>query len=179
MRTTIPKLRRIIRQVIRESWEPGGYDSWGIGDQVAKGKEQRSRKPTLPDTLEAIEIIESHGGDYNTTVYAPGEEWSDDLREVVIGRAGDAVYMVTVTPNSFSAQISEGEKGFEKAELPGQKGHVNPNDFFAQGERFDCRSIEEFEAHMAEAMEAYAVPMRSRARRSGARKAGYEHFRTK
>ena len=177
MRTTIPKLRQIIRQVIRES--RGGYDSWGIGGQIANGKEQQSRKPTLPDSLEAIEIIKSHGGNYKTTVYAPGEEWSDSLREVIIGRAGDAVFNVTVTPNYFSAQIHEGEKDWEKAELPGQKGHVNPNDFFAQGADFNCRSIEEFEAHMEEAMEAYAVPMRTRPRRKGARQQGYEYFRNK
>ena len=180
MRTTVPKLRRIIRQVIQESMSDGTtHDTWGIGAQVAKGKEQRSRKPTLPDSLEAIEIIKSHGGNYNTTVYAPGEEWSDSLREVIIGRAGDAVYMVTVTPDSFSAQIHEGDKGQQLEELPGAKNKVNPNHFFAQGPHFDSRSIEEFETHMAEAMEAYAVPVRSRARRPGARQYGYEHFRNK
>ena len=176
MKTSIPKLRRMIRQVIKESMGDGTvHDTWGVGARNARA----SRQPTLPETLEAIEIIKSHGGNCNTSVYEPGEEWSDELREVTIGRAGDAVVMVTVTPDSFSAQISEGEKGFEKAELPGQKGHVNPNDFFVQGRQFNCRSIEEFEVHLEEAMEAYAVPMRSRGRRSGARKAGYEHFRNK
>ena len=179
MKTTIPKLRRIIRQVIIESWDPNVQDTWGIGAQVAQRKSQTSRKPTLPETLEAIEIIKAHGGNFSTSVYEAGEEWSDQHREVLIGRAGDAVFNVTVTPNSFSAQIHEGEKDWEKAELPGQKGRVNPNDYFAQGQHFDCRSVEEFEAHMEEAMKAYAVPMRSRGRRSGARKAGYEHFRNK
>lgn len=176
MKTTIPKLRLMIRQVIKESMGDGTiHDTWGVGGRNARA----SRKPTLPETLEACEIIRSHGGHCNTSVYEPGEEYSDELREVTIGRAGDAVVMVTVTPDSFSAQISEGEKGYEKAELPGQKGKVNPNDFFARGADFNCNSIEEFEAHLQEAMEAYAVPMRSRARRTGARKAGYEHFRTK
>ena len=177
MKTTMPKLRRMIRQVIKESYEPGGYNT--IGGRAAQANAQRNRPPTLPETLEVIEIIKSMGGHSNTNVYAPGEEYSDEHREVTTGRVGDAVVQVAVTPDRFSAQISEGEKGYEKAELPGQKGKVNPNDFFARGADFHCNSIEEFEAHLEEAMEAYAVPMRSRARRSGARKAGYEHFRTK
>jgi len=176
MKTTIPKLRRMIRKVIKESLSDGTtHDTWGVGSRNARA----SRQPTLPETLEVCEIIKSRGGHCNTNVYAPGEEWSDEHREVTTGRVDDAVVIVTVTPDSFSAQISEGEKGYEKAELPGQKGHVNPNDFFARGADFNCDSIEEFEAHLEEAMEAYAAPMRSRARRSGARKAGYEHFRNK
>lgn len=177
MKTTIPKLRRIIRQVIKESYEEGGYNT--IAGRAAQDNARRNRPPTLPETLEAIEIIKSFGGNYNTSVYEPGENYSDEHREVIVGRAGDAVVMVTVTPDRFSAQISEGEKGYEQAELPGQKGKVNPNDFFARGADFNSKSIAEFEAQLEEAMEAYSVPMRSRGRRSGARKAGYEHFRTK
>ena len=177
MKTTITKLRRMIRQVIKESYEPGGYNT--IAGRAAQDNARRNRPPTLPQTLEAIEIIESHGGNYSTSVYEPGEHYSDEHREVIVGRAGDAVYMVTVTPDSFSAQISEGEKSYESEELPGQKGRVNPNDYFARGENYNCHDIEEFDEVLAQAAEDYARPMRSRARRSGARKAGYEHFRTK
>ena len=170
------QLKRIIRQVIKESMGDGTtHDTWGVGARNARA----SRKPTLPETLEAIEIIESHGGDYSTSVYEPGENYSDEHREVIVGRAGDAVYMVTVTPDSFSAQISEGEKTYESEELPGQKGRVNPNDYFARGENYNCYDIEEFDEVLAQAAEEYAVPMKSRARRSGARKSGYEHFRNK
>lgn len=176
MKTTIPKLRRMIRQVIKESMGDGTtHDAWGVGARNARA----SRQPTLPETLEACEIIKSLGGHCSTNVYAPGEEYSDQHREVTTGRVGDAVVQVTVTPDQFSAQISEGEKGYEKAELPGQKGHVNPNDFFARGQNFNCYSIEEFEQCLQSAMTDYSRPMRSRARRSGARKAGYEHFRTR
>lgn len=176
MKTTIPKLRNMIRQVIKESMGDGTiHDTWGVGARNARA----SRQPTLPQTLEAIEIIESHGGNYNTSVYEPGENYSDEHREVIVGRAGDAVYMVTVTPDSFSAQISEGEKSYESEELPGQKGRVNPNDYFARGENYNCYDIEEFDEVLAQAAEDYARPMRSRPRRSGARKSGYEHFRAR
>jgi len=181
MRLTKGQLKQIIREeyallqrqgLIKES--RGGYNTWGLG-----GNASQSRNPSLPDTLEAIEIIKSHGGNFNTTVYAPGENYSDELREVLIGRAGDAVFNVTVTPSSFFATISEGEKEWQQEELPGQRGRVNPNDFFAQGQDFSCTSIEEFEEAMEVAAESYAVPMRSRQRRGGARQAGWEHFRTK
>lgn len=183
MRLTKGQLKQIIREeysrlkrqgLIHETWDTGQHNTWGIG-----GRGQKSRQPSLPETLEAIEIIKSHGGEYSATVYAPGEEYSDSLREVLIGRAGDAVFNVTVTPNYFSAQIYEGEKDYEKAELPWQKNKVNPNNYFAQGADFECNSIEEFEAHMEEAMEAYSVPMRSRPRRRGANERGWDHFRTK
>ena len=164
----------MIRKVIKESWDPNyNYGKWG------GGIDQTGREPELEQTLEAIEIIEAHGGNYNTNVYKPGEEYSDEHREVIVGRAGDAVFMVTVTPGSFNAQIHEGEKEHVRTELPGQKGKVNPNDFFARGEDYQCNDIEEFDEVLAQAAEDYAKPMRSRARRSGARKAGYEHFRNR
>jgi hypothetical protein len=174
MKTTIPKLRRMIRKVIEESWDPNySYSKWG------GGTDQTGREPELGQTLEAIEIIEAHGGNYNTSIYKTGEEYSDEHREVIVGRAGDVVFMVTVTPGSFSAQIHEGEKEHTQSELPGQKGKVNPNDYFAQGKNYQCNDIEEFDEVLAQAAEDYARPMISRARRSGARKAGYEHFRNR
>ena len=174
MKTTVTKLRKMIRKVIKESWDPNhNYGKW------SSGIDHTGREPELEQTLEAIEIIEAHGGNYNISIYKAGEEYSDQHREVIIGRAGDAVFTVTVTPGSFSAQISEGSKEYTKAELPGQKGKVNPNDFFAQGKNYQCDDIEEFDEVLAQAAEDYARPMKSRARRSGARKAGYEHFRNK
>lgn len=185
MRLTKGQLKRIIREeysklkrrgLIRESFGDGiPRDTWGVGARNARA----SRQPTLPETLEVCEIIKSFGGHCNTNVYAPGEEYSDEHREVTIGRVGDAVVTVTVTPDSFSAQISEGEKGYEKAELPGQRSHVNPNDFFARGQDFHCYSIEEFEQCLQGAMTDYERPMRSRKRRPGARRAGYDHFRNR
>lgn len=181
MKLTKETLKRIIKEELdavltKESMGDGMvHDTWGVGARNARA----SRQPTLPETLEVIEIIKSMGGHSNTNVYEPGEEYSNEHREVTTGRAGDAVVMVTVTPDSFSAQITEGEKEYEQAELPGQKGKVNPNDFFARGVDFNSSSIDEFKAQLEEAMEAYAVPMRSRSRRSGARKAGYDHFRNR
>lgn len=174
MKTTVPKLRKMIRKVIQESERGKPFDTWGVGSRT----DHSSRQPTLPETLEVIEIIESHGGEYSSSVYEMGEEYSNNKREVIIGRAGDAVFNVIVTPNSFHGTVRE-EKGYEQAELPGQKGRVNPNDFFARGKDFVCSSVEEFEQCMQDAMVDYARPVRSRKRRSGARKAGYEHFRTK
>lgn len=172
MKITESRLRRIIRNAIKESYEK-------IGDRAFRLNKSRNQPVTLPETLEAIEIIKSHGGDYTTSVFVAGDAHSDEHRETIVGRAGDAVYMVTVTPDSFRAQIHEGDKAFEKAELPGQKNMVNPNDFFAQGGDYECSSLEEFDEILAQAAEDYAKPMRSRNRRSGARKAGWEHFRTK
>ena len=118
MKTTIPKLRRIIRQVIKESYEPGGYNT--VAGRRERDLARYSREPKLPQTLEAIEIIEVHGGTYTKKVYEAGENYSDDPREVLTGRAGDVVFQVSVTPNSFYAQI------------------VDP-------ENYECHDINEFE----------------------------------
>ena len=172
MKLTESRLRQIIRNAIKESYET-------IGDRAFRLNKSRNQPVTLPETLEAIEIVKSHGGNYTTSVYAAGDAYSDELRETVIGRAGDVVFTVMVTPSSFHAQIHEGEKAYEKASLPGQRTMVNPNDFFAPGEDYTCDNIEEFDEILSQAAQDYARPMRSRNRRSGARKAGWEHFRTK
>ena len=103
MKTTIPKLRRMIRKVIKESYEEGGYNS--VAGQRERDNARRNRPPTLPQSLEAIEIIEVHGGTYSSSVSKTGEGYSDDHREVLTGSAGNAAFQVSVTPNSFYAQI--------------------------------------------------------------------------
>lgn len=122
MKTSIPKLRRMIRQVIKESYEEGGYNS--VAGQRERDNARRNRPPTLPQTLEVIEIIEVHGGTYSSSVYEAGEGYSDEHREVITGRAGSAAFQVSVTPNSFYAQI------------------VRPEDYI-------CHDISEFEEVLA------------------------------
>ena len=126
MKTTIPKLRRMIRQVIKESYEEGGYNS--VAGKRERDNARRNSPPTLPQTLEAIEIIEVHGGTYNSSVSKAGEGYSDDHREVLTGRAGNVAFQVSVTPNSFYAQI------------------IRP-------EYYNCHDINEFEEVLASYVE--------------------------